>query len=321
MAGKPQQKQAGAETKLFPIRTVATLTGVNPITLRAWERRYGLIKPIRTPGGHRVYTRADIDDIHSILALLAQGIAVSQVGEALPSKGRGERASREGKSWQRYRERMAAAIAQFDENRLEEVYNEALSDHPMQRVTREVLMPLLRHLGERWQESAGAIAEEHFFAMYLRNKLGARFHHRGRGAAGPKLVVACLPGEVHEVGMLLFALAAHERGFRLVLLGADTPLGELSHAVLRARAAVIILSGSIDPAAAIFDNDLPKLVREVGVPVFVGGAASVRHRDGVVKAGAEPLGNEIDAALGRIEDRLGVKAINVAASPAKKGTV
>ena len=72
--------------ELFPIRTIATLTGVNPITLRAWERRYGLINPVRTPKGHRLYARAHIDLIHRVLTLLDKGMAISQVQHALEGK-------------------------------------------------------------------------------------------------------------------------------------------------------------------------------------------------------------------------------------------
>ncbi|MFM9882608.1 MAG: MerR family transcriptional regulator, partial [Burkholderiales bacterium] len=214
-------------TDLFPIRTVSTLTGVNAITLRAWERRHGLVKPIRTAGGHRVYTRADIDSINRILALLENGVSIGRVGDVLPVSTPPDRRGRGKGVWESYREQMAAAVAQFDEGRLEALYNELLSRHPIDQVTRDVLMPMLRILGERWQTAVGAIAEEHFLGVFLRNKLGARFHHRGQGATGPKLVLACLPGEQHEIGILLFALAAHDHGFRLVLLGADMPIAEL----------------------------------------------------------------------------------------------
>ncbi len=294
--------------EVFPIRTVSTLTGVNAITLRAWERRYGLVKPIRTAGGHRVYTRTDIDSIHSILAMLENGVAIGRVRDALPVRAPADGRGRAKGPWERYRGQMAAAIAQFDEVRLEGLYNELLSVHPMEQVTREALVPMLRMLGERWQTAVGAIAEEHFLGIFLRNKLGARFHHRGLGATGPKLVLACLPGELHEIGILLFALAAHDHGFRLVLLGADMPLTELGYVARHSQASAIIVSSSAEPKPAVFESELPTLVREAGVPVFVGGPASVRHRDAIVAAKAEPLGSDIAVALRRIADLLGSAA-------------
>jgi DNA-binding transcriptional MerR regulator/methylmalonyl-CoA mutase cobalamin-binding subunit len=284
--------------ELYPIRTVSSLTGINAITLRAWERRYGLVKPVRTDGGHRVYTREDIDRLHRVLALVGDGMAIGQVRQALSAGAAGRKA--DGGPWAAYRARMTAAISQFDEQRLEDAYEEMLSLHPSERVTREALLPLLEELGKRWLGARGGIAEEHFFAVFLRNKLGARFHHRSRAAAGPRLLVACLPGEHHEVGSLLFALAAHDQGYRPILLGADMPLDEIGYAAQRAQADAVVLSGSIEPAPGVLEQALPGLVRDAGVPVLVGGSTSVRRRDAVVAAGAVPLGSDIQAGLARI---------------------
>ena len=304
MSDSPVPASRNGEPGLFPIRTVATLTGVNAITLRAWERRYGLVQPVRTDSGHRLYTQAHIDTIHQVLALLDKGVAISQVRDALvvPTAGRGHAGA--DAPWAGYRERMIAAISQFDENRLEDVYNELLALYPNEIATRRVLLPLLVELGLRWEKSEGSVAEEHFFGVFLRNKLGARFHHRSRRDTGPRLMAACLPGEQHEVGLLLFALAAHDLGFRQVLLGADMPLADLAYAARRAQADAIVLSGSIEPRAGLLDVELAKLVREACRPVFVGGLTAVRHRDAIVAAGADPLGSDIAVGLRRIADAL-----------------
>lgn len=293
-----------AEPELFPIRTVATLTGVNAITLRAWERRHGLIRPVRTDSGHRLYTQADIDTIHQVMALLDKGVAISQMRQALAAPTAGRSLTAADGPWAGYRERMITAISQFDEYRLEDVYNELLSLYPSELATRRVLLPLLVELGIRWENSEGSVAEEHFFGVYLRNKLGARFHHRPRHNTGPKLLAACLPGEQHEVGLLLFALAGHDHGFRQVLLGADMPIAELAYAARRAQADAIVLSGSIEPRPGLLDVELAQLAAKAGRPVFVGGLTAVRHRDAIVAAGAEPLGNDIAAGLRRIADAL-----------------
>jgi len=212
--------------------------------------------------------------------------------------------ARESDLWRRYQRRLLQAIAAFDDDVLNETYTEVLSLYPVDIVTSRLTVPLLRELGERWVEGRGSIAEEHFFSVFLRNRLGARFHHLSRNRRGPKLLAACLPGEQHEVGLLLFALAAHDHGFRLVLLGADTPLAELPYAARRAQAEAIVLSGSIDPRPGLLDTELPKLATDAGLPVFIGGLTAVRHRDAIVAAGAEPLGSDITAGLKRIGEAL-----------------
>ena len=215
--------------KLYTIGTVSKLTGVGAITLRAWERRYGLIRPVRKESGHRLYTRQHIDQINRITALTQQGMRISQIRpEMLESEAADAQSGPDADKWKDYLNSMMAAIISFDEERLEEIYNEALSLYPIGVVTRRLLAPLLVELGLRWENGEGNIAEEHFFAFYLRNKLGARYHHRGRGNQGPLILVAGLPGEHHEIGLLLFALAAHESGYRVLPLGANMPLRDLS---------------------------------------------------------------------------------------------
>ena len=287
----------------FPIRTVAEITGVNAVTLRAWERRYGLIKPSRTPKGHRLYTNEDIRLIQEILDRLSQGISISQITRELL-----ESAASAGKqtadTWDNYRSRMLDAIVSFDEQALDAVYNDAMSLYPVDIVTIRLIMPLLEELGDRWQEQTGSIAEEHFFSVYLRNKLGARFHHQNLKNTGPKLTVACLPGEHHEFGVLLFALTAHNRGFQIVLLGADLPLSELKHVAQKTGSKGIVLAGSGALDCTALFNDIKALTEAVEVPVFIGGAVSYICRDEFARASAYPLGHDLSSSIHKIINRI-----------------
>ncbi|HTE42196.1 MAG TPA: MerR family transcriptional regulator [Steroidobacteraceae bacterium] len=304
-----------APGEFFPIRTVSRLTGINSITLRAWERRYGLIRPVRTPTGHRVYRHEDIQLIRRILVLLDKGIAIGQVQRSLQSISVGDTHGAEPVAirqinaetqWTAYRARMVNAITEFDEERLEDIYNETLAVHPIETVTQSLLIPLLRELGRRWETAEGSVAEEHFFGMYLRNKLGARYHHRTRRGYGPKILSACLPGEHHEVGVLLFALTAYEHGLRPILLGANMPLAELPAAAKRAQCKAIVLSGSIAPEHKVIAEELPALVAQAGMPVFVGGMASIIEHNAIAAAGAIPLGNDLVPGTRRIQSAVGL---------------
>jgi DNA-binding transcriptional MerR regulator len=278
----------------LPISAVTRLTGVNAITLRAWERRYGVVRPLRTPKGHRLYTHEHVELIRRVLTLVERGVPISRAREALESSELGTAAVRARGAWRSHIERMSAAIARFDEHELDRLYDEALAIHSIEHVTQQLLLPLLVHLGERWKDLAGGIAEEHFFAMYLRTKLGARLQHRMRLAEGPRLLSACAPGEQHEIGLLLFALKAHAAGLQTVLLGADMPLEEIAVAQRRALCDGVVISSSMDPAPGLFESSLPKLVRQAGVPVFLGGATATRHRAAISAAGAIPLGSDVE---------------------------
>ena len=293
----------------YPIGTVSQLTGVNAGTLRAWERRYGLIRPKRTPKGHRLYTPADVEMIREVLRLVGQGVSVSQVRVALAPEPAGAEESEGPDAWKRYLDGMAAAISQFDEAKLDGVYQEAMRLYPIDVVTKQLLLPLLKVLGDRWDTTEGGIAEEHFFGVYMRNKLGARFHHRRHHARGRRLLVACLPGEHHELGLLLLALVAHDRGYRVVLLGADIPLEQLPYVLQRTRVDAVVLSSSVEPAAGTLGDGLGKLVTTIGVPLFVGGRTSVRYRDAIERAGAHAVGNEIVAGIELISNTLSASAV------------
>lgn len=290
--------------KLYTIGTVSKLTGVGAITLRAWERRYGLIQPIRKESGHRLYSREHIDQINRITALTQKGMRISQVrAEMLETNPSADSVDRnDGDAWNEYLNSMVASIVSFDETRLEEIYNGALSLYPIGLVTRRLLTPLLIELGLRWESQQGSVAEEHFFAFYLRNKLGARFHHRSRANTGPLVLLAGLPGELHELGLLLFALAAQESGYRLLTLGANMPLNELAAVARKKECSVILLSGAIEPSNRLLNADLPALVNETHIPVLIGGLASVYSCDAINRAGAESLGRDIDHGLRRLEE-------------------
>ncbi len=302
----PQSAPDSSSEKLYTIGTVSKLTGVGAITLRAWERRYELIHPVRKESGHRLYTRTHIDQINRINALTDQGMRISQISldmlESAPA--RNDRDAALESLWGAYLDNMNSAIIAFDEARLEEIYNEVLSLYPIELATRKLLKPLLVELGLRWETATGSIAEEHFFAFYLRNKLGARFHHRMRNEGGPRLLLAGLPGEYHEIALLLFALSANEQGFRLLPLGANMPLEELVFVASRTQCDAIVLSGAIEPSTGTLGRDLPSLVGAVDIPVFVGGPASVFACDAINKTGAEALGQDLEHGLRRLKERL-----------------
>lgn len=291
---------------LFPIRTVSELTGVNSITLRAWENRYGLIEPIRKASGHRLYTQEHIDLINRVVGLLDRGMRIGQVKAEILS-GRESESSfvdERHNNWRKYSNSMIAGIIRFDEHALERAYADALSHYPVRLVTEKLLSPVLKELGERWMSGQGSVAEEHFFGFYLRNKLGARFHHRSQNQTGPKLLMACLPGDLHEIGLLLFALDACDHGFQTILLGANMPLDEFSDAINKTGSDALVLSGTIEPGNEIIRTLLPRLVKKLSVPVFLGGGVVASNFDELKKSGVLLIGTDTEMGIKQIKKRL-----------------
>lgn len=291
---------------LFPISSVSTATGVNSVTLRAWERRYGLLNPVRTESGHRLYSAEDIERVKSILAMLDEGVAISRVKEALRITTEQPSASgrEESGPWHHYQQTMLRGVVEFDEAVLENIYNEAMSLYPVNIVTQKLLMPLLEQLGERWEKEITGIAEEHFFSVYMRNKLGARFHHRNLQNTGPRIIAACLPGEQHEFGLLLFSLTAHSRGYRVILLGSDMPISQLPAVVKRTHSQAIVLSGSVECNENQLQTELKLLIHDCKVPVYVGGTSAQRYSSAIQQAGATVLGNDLTVGMHQLHKQL-----------------
>ena len=159
----------------LPIREVARLTGVNAVTLRAWERRYGLIVPQRTPKGHRLFSADHVQRIQTILTWLNRGVAVSQVKELLDTPPVFSESV--DNDWHTLLLTLLQAVSGLQERALDDNVNQAMALYPPRTLCEQLLMPLLAALEQRWQGQFGAQMERGFFCAWLRSKFGARIYH------------------------------------------------------------------------------------------------------------------------------------------------
>lgn len=281
---------------LFPIRTVSAVTGVNPVTLRAWERRYKLIEPKRTPKGHRLYTRDQIDEIRRVVELLERGISISQVK---PLLAREEEAGvlqdlplpqGPADTWKPQLEQALEYIADYDDTALDGLYDEALSLYPEDTVIDKLALSALAAVENRGKTDNAGHTQKRFLDAYLRNRWGARLHHLKKGNAGPRLVAACFPEEQDENSLLLFALAVAGVGYRMVYLGADVPFEELPDVVDRTGAEAVVLSATKRPRGKVLTEQLPDLISRLQAPVFVGGGLTYSHENKITASGASSVG-------------------------------
>lgn len=287
----------------YPIRTISELTGVPTTTLRAWERRYGLLKPSRTAKGHRLYSGEDIDLIKEVVKLLKSNHTISEAIRIIKNPELGAVASSDTDGhWVVYQQRMLKSIENFNEQNLDTTYNEALSIYPIDMVTEQVIIPVLTILGERWDERESGIAEEHFFSAFLRNKLGARLHHESHRSRGNKILVACLPGEYHELGLLLFCIAAISHGYQILYLGTNLPPSQLSKVVERTDVSAVLLSGT---SVGVWQDDLEvelrKCIKSMKIPLMFGGELSDAHRKKLESLGGDVLGSDHVRAMDNME--------------------
>ncbi|MCW8964272.1 MAG: MerR family transcriptional regulator [Gammaproteobacteria bacterium] len=292
----------------FPIRVLAEKTGIGTSTLRAWEKRYGLLKPERTPKGHRLYGLSDIKRVQKIIDLLNDGHTLPKIADLLSAEGSttGE-ISASGdipelaSVWERFTQSTLEAVSDFSIERIDAIYNEASSLYPIDLVTDQLIKPTLAALGETWkQHPERGIAEEHFYSSWLKSRLGARFHHANSQAHGARIVCACMPGSYHEVGLMLFSLSALARGYRVLYFGADLPLSQIPYIARRSAAKAIVLSAPSHDNQQT-SNDLAALIPSLDTPVFIGGPSEHIDTGLIEGAGGILLGQSTSVALRVLE--------------------
>jgi len=266
----PDYNQALAEGWL-PIREVARITGVNAVTLRAWERRYGLIVPHRTAKGHRLFSAAHIQRIQHILTWLNRGVSVSQVKPLLdlaPSH-------REpvDNDWLAWSQALSLAITELAGRRLDDNFNQVMSLYPAHTLCEQLLIPLLSELEQRWQGQFGAQLERVFFSSWLRSKLGARIYHNNRSLKGKPILLINHSPQPFEAQLWLTAWLVSSSHCPVEVFDAPLPGGELALAVERLKSPAVVLYSS----QTLNPQQLPKLLKGVDCPILIAGPTVCIH--------------------------------------------
>lgn len=232
----------------YPLRAAARLTGLSPELLRAWERRYGVVQPIRTPGGTRRYSAADIERLRLLKAAVDAGNRISEVAQLAPAELRRRSAGPENLEDGRL-EAILTALAALDGTECQRLLSLHFLALGPSRFARDLAHPLVHEIGERWAAGEIGIAVEHLATGILRSLLGSALQPTAASLRGPGIVFATPSGERHELGLLMAALVALGAGANPLYLGVDLPVEDLLGAAERSDAAVLALSIVSGPIA------------------------------------------------------------------------
>lgn len=253
--------------------------GVSDHVLRAWERRYGLLRPVRSPGGYRLYSDADERRIRRMRAHLAAGLSAAEAARAALSEDQpsppplAPSGSDEGGGLAGPSRELAQSLNRLDEPGAQTALDRLLADFTMETVLRDVLLPYLHDLGDRWERGQVSIAGEHFASNLLRGRLAGLARGWGYGH-GPRAVLACPPGEQHDLPLLIFGIVLHRCGWRVAYLGASTPIAELAGTALESGADVVVLAATVKEHFDGLTDDLAQLVCQV--PLALAGAGATQ---------------------------------------------
>ena len=281
--------------------------GVSTELLRAWERRYQLLQPARSPKGYRLYTTQDELRVRAMQDQLARGLSAAEAArvarraapsdDAYPSPGAPtaelEPTAEESDTAMRLYRVLERALDTYDESDAQHVVDTMLRELSLTTVLRDIVMPYLAELGRRWESGTIDVAQEHFASNLIRGRLAGLALGWGQGV-GPRAVIACPKGELHDLPLMVFGIVLNRCGWRVTFLGNNTPVSDLDSAVRHLQPQVVVLAAT---TSAPFLNALDGLHALADtVPLALAGAGATEEV--VAATGAMALrGDPVSEAL------------------------
>jgi DNA-binding transcriptional MerR regulator len=253
------------------IGVLAQRTGVSPEVLRAWEQRYGLLQPSRSQGGFRLYSDNDERRVRLTTDLIAHGLSAAEAARQALEADVSTPPSADGVLVEELAGRLRDALDAMDAEVAHLIFDRLLATLSVTTVLGEVVLPYLRELGDRWAAGEVSVAQEHFASNLIRGRLLGLARGWAAGE-GPNVLLACPPGEAHDLALIVFGIEVARRGWRVTFLGADTPTATIEETVRRLRPALVVLAVS-DPERI---REHATAIRSIAAisPVAVGGNMS-----------------------------------------------
>jgi methanogenic corrinoid protein MtbC1/transposase-like protein len=297
------------------IGELARRVGVTTHALRAWERRFALTSPLRTAGGYRLYLPSDEHKVRRFLALRAAGLptptAAARAGSsdrlpparepsrtpranAVGGTARGHGGSARPATTASLRRRLDAKVHAFDPTAYD-LLDEAVAALGLGAALQRVVLPYLVTLGQQWADGTASVAHEHFASHVIRRRIAAETIAPATPHAWPTAVLACPPGERHDIGLLAFSALLARDGWAVRYLGADTPLTSLAAGCRSLSPDLVVLAAT---RVTLFEARASAL-RRIGAqwPLTIAGAgaqrAAARH------VGATVLSKDLLTAVGQ----------------------
>lgn len=265
---------------LYPIREVSRVTGVNAVTLRAWERRYGLIVPLRTNKGHRVYNDEHIHRIKRITDWIGRGVPVGKVRSLLddPGENLSHLTSQGDDEWQGYLQEFMGFVSRFRSERMDSFLNKHCKLYPTEMVTERLLRPAFSFVEDRWSRGIqGAAAEKAFLKSHIRNWIGFRIANANQNKTSPAVLCVNLPEEADESDSLFLALSVSARGGQAIYLPSGLSLAEITVAAVKSECSGIVLHSHRSLRSDTLERGIPKLVQVLQKPVAMSGQCTTIH--------------------------------------------
>ncbi|MDH4165690.1 MAG: MerR family transcriptional regulator [Gammaproteobacteria bacterium] len=263
---------------MYSIKAVAQATGLTVETLRAWERRYRVVVPQRDDLGRRVYQPEDVLRLRRLREATERGHPIGRLAQ-LDEPGLVELLHEPGAvtppvaAPSAFVQRILAGAERYSSASCEQALTLAISLLPPAQLIDEVLEPLLREVGERWHAGRFSIAQERMVSASVRRHIGLIVETYDRTARRQPIVFATLPGERHELGLLMSAMICASHGCKVHYLGPDLPAAEIARYSREVDAALVAISVILLESVPALASQLTVIRQTLGpdVPVWIGG--------------------------------------------------
>lgn len=266
---------------MYTIRTVVKMTGVPAHTIRAWERRFALFDPARSDTNRRLYTEDEVEHLRLLQAAIARGHTIGQLSKLDVPRLRElvQAPPAQLPSSATTLDQCKRAVLELAPEALEIALRRALMESGANAMIEKTIIPLVHWIGECWREGLVSISQEHMASAAIRSVLHSMLASIPRASAGPTIVLTTLPGEEHELGLLIVGVIAAAKGWNPIMMGANMPVSEIAAAARAtgARAIGLSLVNRTDESDLV--GYLRQLRESIGerLAVMVGGTEASIH--------------------------------------------
>lgn len=238
----------GNATGKYNIKAVSNMLDIQPGTLRAWERRYQMIAPVRNESGHRLYTEEHVEILRWLISKVNQGFTISQAVSLLENSAlstdnaeppKRDRVDEIG-------DKLLSALLDFNSSQAHDLINQAFSLFTIDKTVIDLLGPILIKVGDLWEEGSITTAHEHFASSFIRSRIEGLSNSFPHNSFLPKSIAVCGPGERHELGLLIYTMYLRRKGFEVVFLGTSLADNDLEVVMEKVKPKFLFLSCTLD---------------------------------------------------------------------------
>ncbi len=310
-----ENSDAGDRNPVYNIKAVARLVGLLPVTLRAWERRYGLLSPQRGNQGYRLYSEHDVHTLRWLKNQVDAGLSIGRASvllQDLRSKGQDPVTAavepipdQPAVTLDALQQQLITALYQYNENSALEALRRTFALYPLEQVLAEVIQPVMVAIGEKWHAGEISVTMEHFATQFIMQQLMSMLAAAGAPARPGCIVAACAPGETHQIGLVMLVVMLRWRGWDVKYLGPDISLDHLVEALEPLHPRLLMFTATrpeavaaLQPLKTILHRFSPPAPRVIfGGQAFQQPGASLDLPGEVLKASPKEIVHKIESML------------------------